>query len=200
MNKFLIRQTNSNIGRKPFMREHKQFTLSFILVVIFGFELTHWVNATYQKNYNLAAKDINQSMGAVKGAYTNILTETDKPADILLFEGINLVKKNQTAVALLALEEAVKRDPNYRDSALFTGYTYLRLAEEQKNSNSQFNSLDDSLSIRDSLTKAKFYLEKARDIDPLYAKTHQYLAIVYQQLGDTQNAQLSLQKSKDFAK
>ncbi|EKD56616.1 MAG: hypothetical protein ACD_58C00132G0003 [uncultured bacterium] len=208
MNKFLIRQPHNNTVREFFAKEHKQFMLIFSITIIFGLGLTHWANATYNKNYNLAANNPEQGMGSVLGAYTNILDQTNKPADTLLFEGINLIKKDQTEIALLTLEEAVKRDPNYRDAALYTGYTYLRLAQEQtniktekqKNSNSLSNSSDDSLSIRNSLAKAKEYLEKARDIDPLYAKTHEYLAVVYQLLGDTQNTDLSLKRAQDFAK
>lgn len=205
MNKFLIRQPSFNVKRKFFANDHKQFMLVFLLAIAFGFGLTRWVNVTYQKNYDFAANKPDQSMGSVMGAYTNILAETDKPADTLLFEGINLIKKNQIDVALLTLEEAVKRDTNYRDAALYTGYTYLRLAQEDPNlsagrQDSRSNSSNNSLSIRDSLAKAKEYLEKARGIDPLYAKTHEYLAIVYNLLGDSQNANLSSQRAQDFSK
>lgn len=222
--KFLIKKPTNNFGIKPFFTEHKKFLFGFVIIVTFGLTFTRWFNIKYQNIYQEGAQDINNSMESVKGAYINLLSTTDKPADVLLFEGISLIDKNQIEIGLITLEKAVSLDPNYRDGALYTGYTNLRLAQEQmnqktkeqkniktieqknletkelKNSNLQFNSSNFSLSSSDLLAKAKEYLEKARDIDPLYAKTHEYLAVVYDLLGDSQNADLSRQRAKDFSK
>lgn len=192
--KFLIKK--SDFLAKSHYNYHSNYFLYLILIVSFGLCLNLLNNSAYNKIYTQEIQGIDQPQKSVKSAYTNLLSQTDKSAEILLFEGINLVKKNQLELGLMSMEKSVEKDPNWRDSALYLGFTYLKLTEPDQRDQRESIQISE-ISV---LTKAKNYLEKARDIDPLYAKTHEYLAIVYQKLGDTQNAKFSTQRAQDFAK
>ena len=187
MNKFLIKKPDSIFIPKPSKSTLKKYFWGFILIVVFGFTLNYWINSKMQTIYAQETVDINKPIESVKGAYTTFLENTDKSADTLLFEGMNLVEKNHFDIAIMTLEKAVTKDPNYRDAALYTGYVYLKITEDQRLKTEDRNS---------DLQKAKFYLEKARAIDPLYAKTHELLGYTYLQLGNAENAALCYNKSK----
>jgi len=210
LNNFLTKSKKNLPGPN---RENKTrvFLISFISVLLAGFLLNSLMTRWCLSAYNNQTKDVNLAQNEVIENYKKILSKTNKSAQELLFEGISLTKNNQKQVAAIALEKAVELDSKWRDASLYTGYNYLRLTQEFSISNLPAGRQGSQFSINyqikntndqkdDYLQKSKTYLEKARSIDPLNAQTHQLLVQVYNELGDTQNANLSQIKADDFSK
>ncbi|OGD65376.1 hypothetical protein A3F08_01720 [Candidatus Berkelbacteria bacterium RIFCSPHIGHO2_12_FULL_36_9] len=155
-----------------------------ILIIIFGFH--SYVKSIYQKELNKYSSQTSQFENEMKSSIEN----SPKSAYDLTVLGKKMLNNNQTYWATVVLETAVKKDPQYRDAALLTGYSYLKSAE----------TINDKQYAISYSNLAIVYLIKARDLDPVYARTHELLALAYKNIGDAENAALSAQKAKTFNK
>lgn len=106
----------------------------------------------------------------------------------LVVLGKKLLEKNQTEWAALFFEGASAKDPKYRDANLMTGYAYLRIAQ----------STNDYRLASDDYKKSIEFLLKARDLDPIYAETHELLAVAYKNIGNEKESEICYNKYNEF--
>lgn len=105
-----------------------------------------------------------------------------------------LLDKNRPDLALFYFERAAEIDPDYRDAHFYLGYSYLKIYENERSdrTNGTSKAIERVEHARDAFLKAK-------DRDPLYAPTYEFLAYTYGQLGDAQNAELCYNKYKELS-
>lgn len=201
MRHFIIQ--NRNIKRSTSSKELKLFIWICLIIIALGLGIFLILNHYAQTIYDRQMNGIDQLHEGLLTNYQKKLSDSKDDAQVTLFKGISLINKKQIELGLITLEEAVKKDEKWRDSALYTGYTYLRLAQEFSNSNLQFSNESQIQNLKsqtnDYLLKAKNYLEKARGIDPFYLKTQEYLVTVYKELNDQANLDLTNQRIADFS-
>lgn len=179
-----------------------KWIIIIILLILTIFGLKSYVKSVYQKEITKS----NQQLEQIKKDFRQNVKNSNKSADRLVLLGKKMLENKQAEYAAIVLEEASAKDPKYRDAALYTGYAYLRLAEETLNPKSEIlnntqiqNSNDKNKTIEQFNSLAINYLVKARDIDPLNATTHQLLAIAYKNIGDEQQSALAAEKAQAFA-
>lgn len=149
-------------------------------------------NKKYQDTLNRAVAEQKDNL---KATYDKKLAESKESAQTLFYQALGSAKKNLSDYAAVTLEAAAKKDPKWRDLAYYTGYFHLKMldANPYRQGSAEYVNWQ-----KDNLDKSKTYLEKARDLDPLYAPTYEALAVVYQKLGDAQNAEICYNKAKEF--
>lgn len=115
------------------------------------------------------------------------------------FELVILGKKyleNNPALANAIFLKAAQIDPNYRDAAFCSGVSYLAKAEQlDKN---LFSQKDYQAKLTELYNGAIEQLNKAKDLDPLYKPTYEFLAYTYTQLHDDKNAEICYNKIKNL--
>jgi len=156
-----------------------------VALIAISFFITGLIN---KKTLAFYDTEITESQKKLQLNYQKRLEQQEKTANDLVKEGIYLLEKNQLTLAPIALEAAAKKDANFRDAWLYTGYSYLKeyIAEGKNNQN--------------LINKAKDYLETAKNIDPLYPLTYKLLSTTYYELNDAAQAEICYNKAKDFDK
>lgn len=149
------------------------YSAIIVAVIIFWFILASKVKSIRAQNSNSSEKVIQE----IEAKYQERLTKSDKSVYDLAMIGKNLVEANRISLGLVALLEATKRDPNYRDIYLYTAKVYFDIGEYNK-------ALD--------------LAQKTQDIDPLYPQTQLLMAKIYERLGNAELAKLCYDKAKDF--
>ena len=155
-----------------------------LLTAVFG------IRSITKSVYEKEIKKSDTKLIEYKNSILEIIKKSDKSSQTLTNLGIKLLKNNQTEWAAIVLENAANKDPNYRDTAVYAGYAFLRLAQDQ-NSNitkKQYNN------------KAIEFLEKAIKIDPLFPRTYELLTIAYKNTGDDEKSVICYNKLKDLSK
>ncbi|PIP21502.1 MAG: hypothetical protein COX39_02500 [Candidatus Nealsonbacteria bacterium CG23_combo_of_CG06-09_8_20_14_all_40_13] len=153
-----------------------QFYLLIIALLFLGFwtaKILSWQTfKTYTKNLQATEEDITQN-------YKENLDKNPVTASKLVKDGVRFLKGGETDLAQVALEQATKQDPKYRDAFVYLGNVYLQQNQNQK---------------------ALEALEKAKDLDPLHPYTWQLLSVAYQRLGQEEKASEAAGKAKEFEK
>lgn len=167
-----------------------KWIIILILVIALVFGLKSYVNSVYQKEMQKNSKNLEE----IKNNFRQSVKDSKRTSADLVKLGVKVLNYNQTEWAAIIFEEAAAKDPKYRDAAFYAGYANLRLAEEDKNSKSQApnNSQYNKLAIE--------YLEKAKELDPIYPKTYELLTVAYKNIGDDENSKLCYNKYTEFNK
>jgi len=145
---------------------------------------------------SVAAKEITETQEQFYLDQKNELIKSNKNAFELEATGKKMLDKNYLEMALVYFETATQKDQNYRDAAFYLGYTYLKLAETSPNyldkkAVKKFSNLAMNKSLESFL--------KAKDLDPLYSPTYEFLSYIYNKKGDAENSQLCYNKFKSFS-
>ena len=196
MNKYV------SLNKRPFSNKiapYIKWIIIIILAVILVLIARSYANSTYKKELTKFEPEIQTRWNN----FHEQLKGTDLSSYELTILGKKMLESNQPEWAIIVLEKASEKDTKYRDAALFTGYAYLEIAEKLKNkeTNAQINNLTMQQFDSETLNqKAIEYLNRAKDIDPIYSQTYELLTIAYQDKGDAQNAELCYNKFKEFSK
>ncbi len=183
----------------PGSQKHQSFIINWQIVfyivliaslILAGFFILKMSNKKIIAQYD---QEILQQQNQLKENYQKILEKSEKSNNKLILQGVELIDKNQIEFGCMALEEAIKRDTDIRDANIYAGYGFLRLAQKAKKQESK------KTRKQEYLEKAKQYLEKALDIDPIHSLTYQLLASVYFELGDAELAQICYNKANELA-
>lgn len=128
--------------------------------------------AAYFVAYNNWTKGINEDLVKSQAAYTDRIS---KSTDFLslLKNGKRLMDNNVLDLANINLTRATALDATYRDAWICLGYTALKL-----------NDVSRSIEA----------LKKAQELDPIYAKTYEILALAYRQNNDLESANKAQEK------
>ena len=172
---------------KPSLSQSVSPYVKWAIVVILTIGLVFGIRSyviSFEKKENIKTDQIISDLHA---KFEETIKKSSKNSNELTIYGQKLLESNQTEWAVIVLNEAVSRDPNYRDASLYAGYAYLKLAESNNNS-IELNNL------------AIDYLKKAGEIDPIYPKTFELLTIAYQNIDDDENSNLCYNKFKEFDK
>jgi len=172
-----------------------KWIIILILIILLVFGLRSYVNSVYEKEM----KKNNENMESIKNSFKDSVKKSSKSSADLVKLGVKLLENNQTEWAAIILEEAATRDPKYRDAAFYAGYAYLRQAEEIRNSKSEIRNHSTSLGAGNLSTEqynnlAIKYLEKAKELDPIYPNTYELLAIAYRNIGDNNKSEIAYEK------
>jgi len=97
----------------------------------------------------------------------------------LMSLGIAFLQTDYSALSPLFWEKVIEKNPQFRDAYVMLGEVYLKTSQNNPQ----------------NLTKAQQKLEKAAEIDPVYPKTYQLLAQVYEKIGDGQKAKEAKEKA-----
>lgn len=157
---------------------NSRFILYSVLVLISIALLVFWQINLMQirKNSNAQLQEI-QNIAEVN--LDNYLEKSTKSGIELTILGKKLLDKEQFSNSIVFFRQASKKDLNYYQAQLYLGYAFLKL-----------NSYDSALSA----------LKATMQINPLSPEVQNYLAYTYNKLGDTSNAQICYNKSKELEK
>lgn len=138
-------------------------------ILLFGFGVSLFI---YQSVYAQELKSINSEHEKQLADYKKLI-ETKTDAYQLTLNGLRYLKKDMPDLALLSLARSTEIDKNYRDGWLALGLAQLESAD-YKSALSSF--------------------QEAEKIDPINAKTYEYLKIAYEKLDQTESAQKAQEK------
>jgi Tfp pilus assembly protein PilF len=88
------------------------------------------------------------------------------------------LQTDYSALSPLFWEKVIEKNPQFRDAYVMLGEVYLKTSQNNPQ----------------NLTKAQQKLEKAAEIDPVYPKTYQLLAQVYEKIGAEENVERAKSK------
>jgi len=145
------------------------FVLIFVAIWFISINKAHSYEKKLLDESSAISSELSQN-------FSEKITNIDMNALNLGLLGETLVKKGFTQYGIIALEKATTLG-SYRDLNLYTATVYFNLGNYDK-------ALEKALA--------------AKDIDPIYAPTYELLAQIYTSLGDTQNAEICYNKSKEF--
>lgn len=176
-----------------------KFFIYGILIILLGIGIFIW-QRELAKIKSASAREITETQEQFYLNQKNALEKSNKNAFELTVTGKKMLDKNYFPAAEAYFEIATKKDPDYRDAYFYLGYAYLKITEELKNKETkelfdektieQFNNLTMDKSLEAFL--------KARDLDPLYAPTYEFLAYIYNKLGNEENARLAYEKAEEL--
>lgn len=173
----------------------RRFFIYSVLIILLGIIIFFWLE---QLNHikTASAQEITQTQEQFYLNQKNVLEKTDKNAFELFAIGKKLLDKNSLEMAKVYFEVANQKDQNYRDGTFYLAYSYLKLAETppdylDKKMIKQFSNQNMDKSLESFL--------KAKDLDPLYGPTYEFLSYIYNKKGDAENAKLCYNKFKQFA-
>lgn len=149
-----------------------------------------WSRAQSKKINREALSEARARATTTREDFAAYLRSSSETATTLTNKGLALVDKNP-GLASVILESASNKDPKFRDAALGAGLAELAVAESFWSSDTQ--------AAHDYTAMAEQYLETAAKLDPIHAKTFELLAIVYTNLGKTDQAAQASEKAKTFA-
>ncbi len=164
------------------------YSILAILIIVIIFSLISYFQKKLASQYE---HEINTSQQELSIQYKKILENSDLSTNEIIIQGLDLLKKNQLELSVIAFEESIKRDPEIRDANILAGYGFLHLALNNNNTKNIETKTD-------YLEKSKKYLKKAKEIDPINPLTYQILALTYLQLNDEQNTKLCYNKFKEL--
>jgi len=171
--------------------------IAILLLLIAVFGIRSITNSVYEKEI----KKSNTKLIEYKNSFLEIIKKSDKSSQTLTNLGMKLLKNNQTEWAAIVLENAANKDPNYRDAAVYTGYAFLRLAQETDElKNTGTKEQRNTETEKQYNNKAIEFLEKAIKIDPLFPRTYELLTIAYKNTGDDEKSVICYNKLKDLSK
>jgi tetratricopeptide (TPR) repeat protein len=175
-----------------------KWILIFALAIILVFVARSYANSLYQKEL----KKFEPENQAMQDGFRISVEKSSLSSYELTLLGKKMLETNRPQWAIIILDEASKKDSQYRDAALFAGYANLKFANDIKNNPTtyQLQAISYYLPATSYLEKAIEYLNRAKDIDPIYDQTYELLTVAYQNLGDDKNAALCYNKFKEFSK
>lgn len=132
-------------------------------LLLFGFGVSVFL---YQSTYNQEMKIIKNSREKQLVDYKKVIDTKTDPY-ILTVNGTRYLKKNLPDLAIISLERTTQIEKGYRDGWLALGLAQLELAD-YKSALSSF--------------------QEAEKIDPINAKTYEYLEIAYKKLEQSDSA------------
>lgn len=156
---------------------HRLFIYGALALLIAS--MSFWASGQARAVEQSAEHQLLNDQAAISAAQTAAVQQWSMDTTELLIKATKLLDTPKRDIAVVMLEEAVRRDPASRDAALELGYAYF---------------------VSGDLTKAKVALEHARLLDPVYPVTYQLLAELYTKLGDMNQAAEATARATDFAK
>ncbi len=175
-----------------------QTKLRFLIYAIFivGIIITIIIWQVKLNNIkNQSQNNLTQIQNQAEENLKNALSNSNKSQ----FELVNLGKKyleNNPMLASAIFLKASQIDQNYRDAAFYSGVSYLKWAE--KLDKNLYSTKDYQTKIQELYTNALAELNKAKDLDPLYKPTYEFLAYTYSQLHDEKNTETCYNRLKEF--
>ena len=166
----------------------RKILLYLFLAVLIASGIFFW-QKELSKLRNQSTQKIAQSEEQFYNNLEQSLVDSDKNSFELIVLGKNMLDKNLIDGALVCFKVASEKDKNYRDAFFYLGYSYLKKTEKQNNNETT-----------EQENNAKEAFLKAKDLDPLYAQTYEFLAYIYNNLGDEENAQLCYNKYQELNK
>lgn len=133
--------------------------IAIAILLIVGFGASRLIGYLAYQHWT---KDLEDLTRANQARYAEQI-KTEKDSNKLVQRGVTQIKANDTAMALITLNQAVVTDPNFRDAWLWLGYTKLKCKD---------------------YSGALTALQKAEKIDPLYKDTYELLVTAYEKLED----------------
>ncbi len=178
----------SPLGRRPQARWIRPAVYALLAVILLW--LLSWSRAQSRRIVDDAARDAAAADDAYQADFTAALSASSLPAPDLTVAGLARAAANPRLASAL-LTAAAHRDPQYRDAALGAGFAELAVA-------GPLGAVDPAAARRHAET-ARTFLEAARAIDPIHARTYELLAAAYGTLGEPTLAADAAAKAQAFA-